>query len=115
VVVVDMPRKDRRFTGDDVRRIYCKNLTPFQRAVFEATDCDWSDYSTLEQAKKVVDFVADNDAIHELIGDFVPYGNYINLALDAISALLDGAVPSSAFTPVTDALDLYPVPTLPAP
>lgn len=27
-----MPRKDRRFTGYDIARLYCKNLTPAQRA-----------------------------------------------------------------------------------
>lgn len=31
-----MPRKDRRFTGEDIRRLYCRNLTPEGRKLVDA-------------------------------------------------------------------------------
>lgn len=49
-----MPRKDRRFTGSDVRRFYCRNLTVPQQEIFEylySLGCDRDDKpveSTLE-------------------------------------------------------------------
>jgi hypothetical protein len=84
-----MPRKDRRFTGEDVRRIYCNNLTPLQRYFFDITDCNWSQYSTHEQLKKVFQSLFDSDLLEDIVG-LLPGGNYINLAMDVIINILEG-------------------------
>lgn len=104
-----MARSDRRFTGEDLRRLYCKNLTPVQRAVFDSTTCDWDDYSTAEQVKAVLDFLANSDVVEDLL-DLLPYGGLVKLALDSIAALLDDTAPHLAFLPVTDKLKELPSP-----
>lgn len=75
-----MPRKDRRFTGDDLRRLYCKNLTYEQQQVFDAISCD--DYWDLDELGKVVLIL---EFIVDYFGPFIelaPYGNYVVKFLD---------------------------------
>lgn len=82
-----MPRKDRRFKGTDLRRLYCKNLTPDQRYFFDITDCDWSDYSTEEKVKKVLEALEESGLLDEVV-DLLPYGQYIRKALAVAQFLL---------------------------
>lgn len=96
-----MPRKDRRFTGDDLKRIYCKNLDARQRKLFDIIDCDWSDYELEEQAEKVFDTILE---IADTVVDLLPYGNYVSLAIDGIRLLLSGDI---------DKIELLPLPELP--
>jgi hypothetical protein len=105
-----MPRKDRRFTGEDIRRIYCNNLTPIQRHLFDITDCNWSQYSTEEQVKKVFKALFDSGLLDDFIR-LVPGGNYIGLALDVIRNILElgaGGVNMIDLVPVFDLQSLFP-------
>lgn len=95
-----MPRKDRRFTGDDVKRFYCKNLTPYQRHIFDILDCDWSDYSRAEQTEKLFKALLDSDLLRDLV-NYLPGGNYIQLALNVIQYIIEGGVPEQ--------IELFPV------
>jgi hypothetical protein len=74
-----VPRKDRRFTGEDLRRIYCRNLTAEQRYLFDCLDCDWDRLSNLEKARRVLDTVLN---LLEPILDAIPYGGKVRDALD---------------------------------
>lgn len=61
-----MPRRDRRFTGEDIRRLYCKNLTPLQRHFFDITDCDWDDYDPVEKTTKFLEALFDSGLMDEV-------------------------------------------------
>lgn len=100
-----MPRKDPRFTGDDLKRLYCKNLSPSERKIFDVLTCDWDDYSFEEKAEKIFDSLL--DAAGDVV-QYLPYGHYISLALDGIQLLLDGDVGDTIWLPL-------PKPQLPAP
>lgn len=84
-----MPRKDRRFTGQDLKRLYCKNLTPEQRHFFDILDCDWSDYSRLEKFEEVMDFLDDSGLLEDAMR-MLPYGNYVEKAFRVAQFLLKG-------------------------
>jgi hypothetical protein len=87
-------RKDRRFTGEDVRRIYCKNLGATQRRLFDITTCDWSDYDSIEKFRIIFKALRDSGLLDDLIY-LMPCGNYLRLAFDVIANLIesDSAVP----------------------
>ena len=55
-----MPRRDRRFTAEDVARLYCRNLTLPQkalaRAIFE--ECAPTTTPTQEQVAKILGLLA---------------------------------------------------------
>lgn len=95
-----MPRKDRRFTGDDVKRFYCKNLTPYQRHLFDIMDCDWSDYTTAEQIEIIVKTVFNSDMLRDIV-HYLPGGNYLSLALNVVEYLIEGGAPEQ--------IELFPV------
>jgi hypothetical protein len=91
-----MARKYRLFTGDDVKRLYCKNLSSTQRVIFDSLECDWDDLSDMEQLKKIWDVfkgIVDNSI------QLLPYGNYLALAMDAITLLLDNNLVDVQFLP----------------
>jgi len=97
-----MPRRDRRFTGDDLRRLYCKNLSPLQRRFFDITSCDWADLNAVEQTQEVFQFLEDSGLIHELL-DRVPYGYYIEKAIRMSQYLLGGGdISEIAWIPTMD-------------
>lgn len=83
-----MPRRDRRFTGEDVKRLYCKNLTPQQRHYFDLLDCDWSDYSAEEKVKQFLEELKDSGLLDELV-DLIPGGVYVRKLLLTANALLE--------------------------
>lgn len=95
-----MPRKDRRFTGEDVKRFYCKNLTPEQRQIFEAIDCDWSDLDLREKVLRLVETL--NAPPLSYIWDMLPGGGVATILLDMIALILE-------FRP-EDAIPLLPAP-----
>jgi len=105
-----MPRKDRRFTGEDLRRIYCKNLNARQRRLFDIIECDWEDYSSEEKAEKVMDVILE---IAEEVIQFLPYSNLLSLAIDGIKLLLDGEIGDIFLLPVPEQALPAPRPLLP--
>jgi len=82
-----MPRKDRRFTGDDVRRIYCRHLTPTQRFIFDRLTCNLADLDEQEIAQEMVSALSSPPLSY--LWDVLPYGHYVSHSLDAIALLLD--------------------------
>lgn len=82
-----MPRKDRRFTGSDLRRLYCKNLEYGQRYIFDISECDWSDLSAEEKIRKIVETIDDTGLMDAI--DLLPGGPYIRRALAVVQFLLD--------------------------
>lgn len=81
-----MPRKDRRFTGDDLRRLYCKNLSPVQRRLFDLTSCDFADLDEQEIALKLVSILLSpplSDAI-----ELLPGGGWGIKGLEAVQLIL---------------------------
>lgn len=91
-----MARKNRAFTGDDLKRLYCKNISPNQRAIFDVLECDWEDLSDFEQLRKIWDIfkgLADN------VIQLLPYGNYLALAIDAMTLLLENNIIGVQFLP----------------
>lgn len=79
-----MPRKDRRFTGADLRRLYCKNLTAPQRYFFDITTCDWDDYDPVEKTIKFLEALFESGLMDE-IAMYLPEGTrikqFVGLAL----------------------------------
>lgn len=84
-----MPRRDRRFTGEDIRRIYCKNLTPQQRRFFDITTCDWDDYSVPEKVTQLLEALFDTGMMDE-IEILIPNGGLIKQAAGIALFLLKG-------------------------
>lgn len=85
-----MPRKDRRFKGEDLRRLYCKNLTPTQRRLFDITVCDWDDYSPLEKVVEIMDALVETGLLDQ-IAAYVPRGQYVKQAVEMARLILGGA------------------------
>lgn len=84
-----MPRKDRRFKGQDLRRLYCRNLTPLQRRFFDITECDWEDLDAVEQTQKILEFLEESGLLEEAIL-LLPYGHYVVKVLNVAQFLLGG-------------------------
>ena len=86
-----MARTDRRFTGEDLKRLYCKNLTPRERHFFDILDCDWSDKSASEKVRDIFEALKDSGLLDDAL-DYIPNGNYIKKALQVVYFLLDDGV-----------------------
>lgn len=84
-----MPRKDRRFTGADIRRLYCKNLTPVQRYYFDITTCDWDDYDPTEKLIKFLEALFESGLMEE-IEIYLPNGSRIKQFIGLALFLLKG-------------------------
>lgn len=82
-----MARKDRRFTAEDVKRFYCKNLSPEDRAFHDMLECDWEDLTTLEKAIKLLELL--NSPPVSYVWDLLPAGATVTILLDWIIRLLD--------------------------
>ena len=97
-----MPRADRRFTGEDLKRLYCKNLTPKERYFFDILDCDWSDKSVQEKARDIFKALKESGLLDDAL-EYLPNGNYIKKALQVVYFLLDeGALGEIDFIPALD-------------
>lgn len=81
-----MPRRFRQFTAEDVKRFYCRNLSPADRALFDQLDCDWSDLTDLEKVIRILDVV--NSPPFSYIFDMLPLGGVVTIMLDWITLLL---------------------------
>lgn len=84
-----MPRKDRRFSGEDLRRLYCKNLTPTQRRLFDITVCDWSDYDIQEKTKQIFDALFETGLIDE-VASLLPRGQLLKDAFALANLVISG-------------------------
>lgn len=67
--------------------MYCRNLSPAQRQVFDLLSCDFGDLDEQEIAKQVINLLL-SPPFADVIG-LLPSGNYAIRALEAISLLLD--------------------------
>jgi hypothetical protein len=67
--------------------LYCKNLRPDQRYIFDISECDWSDLSAEEKIKKIVEALEDSGLMDEIV-ELLPGGNYIRRALAVVQFLL---------------------------
>ena len=115
-----MPRANRQFTGEDLRRLHCRNLSPTQRRLFDITVCDWDDYDALEKITKIMDALVETGLLDE-ISSLVPRGIYVKQAIEMARLILSGKdlsqidyVPISfldqvegLFTGITDALEAF--------
>jgi hypothetical protein len=73
-----MPRKNRRFTGEDVKRFYCRNLSPQQRTIFDGLTCDWEDMTEEERLEMILNWAQE---VLDQILSAIPYGRNIAKAL----------------------------------
>ena len=97
-----MPRADRRFTGEDLKRLYCKNLTPKERYFFDILECNWSDKSAQEKVRDIFKALKDSGLLDDAL-DYLPNGNYIKKALQVVYFLLDdGALEELDWIPALD-------------
>lgn len=70
-----------------MRRLYCRNLSPAQRQMFDLLSCDFGDIDEQEVAKRVIDMLL-APPFADVI-ELIPSGTYAIKALEAISLLLD--------------------------
>ena len=97
-----MPRADRRFTGEDLKRLYCKNLTPKERYFFDILECDWSDKSAQEKVRDIFKALKESGLLDDAL-EYLPNGNYIKKALQVVYFLLDeGALEELDWIPALD-------------
>lgn len=101
-----MPRTDRRFTGEDLKRLYCKNLTPKERYFFDILECDWSDKSAQEKVRDIFKALKDSGLLDDAL-EYLPNGNYIKKALQVVYFLFDeGALGELDWIPALDWKDV---------
>ena len=97
-----MPRADRRFTGEDLKRLYCKNLTPKERYFFDILECDWSDKSAQEKVRDIFKALKDSGLLDDAL-EYLPNGNYIKKAMQVVYFLLEeGALEELDWIPALD-------------
>ena len=97
-----MPRADRRFTGEDLKRLYCKNLTPKERYFFDILECNWSDKSAQEKVRDIFKALKESGLLDDAL-EYLPNGNYIKKALQVVYFLLDeGALEELDWIPALD-------------
>lgn len=87
-----MPRSDRRFTGDDLLRLYCRNLTPEQRAIVDAVglgSCGDGHLNPDDIVARVVSALV-SPPLSYVVGR-LPAGKYLLDALQAADFLLKHA------------------------
>ena len=97
-----MPRADRRFTGEDLKRLYCKNLTPKERYFFDILECDWSDKSAQEKVRDIFKALKESGLLDDAL-EYLPNGNYIKKAMQVVYFLLEeGALEELDWIPALD-------------
>ena len=85
-----MPRKDRRFTGEDLVRLYCRNLAPDQRAVVDAIGLYCPNKEQGREERMIALLTAlTTPPLADAIA-LLPGGNYIGKALEIILAVGSG-------------------------
>lgn len=90
-----MARKDRSFTGTDIARLYCRNLTEEERAIAAALfdRCGEKDFDQL-LLKALADFYKKDTTkslFFEALADILAGGeDFFGGLLDYVGGLLDG-------------------------
>lgn len=85
-----MPRKDRRFTADDILRFYCANLTPMQKALVDAAGLDSCGGVRSDEERVVALLRALTTRPLSRVVRLLPGGNYISQALEVLLAVAEG-------------------------
>jgi len=107
-----MPRKDRRFTAADIRRLACSNLTVEQRRLLDALGTDCGDTTPEGVVLSILSALTEPPLSY--VVERLPGGPYILDVLGLVVKIAEGVVPLSdvEWRRLEDMMvDLYP--TLP--
>lgn len=82
-----MPRKNRRFTGEDILRLYCRNLTASQQAIVDAVGFGCADMDDEDLVRSLLEALS-SPPLSDII-DRLPGGSYILAGIELAIVILD--------------------------